>query len=756
MNDVLNMPLILPFDAIDRTMLAEVGGKGANLGELVKAGFLVPPGFCVTTAAYGMVAKETDLEPVLAALDHAHKGKVPPPGALAAAARAAILAAPLPDEIATAVTAAYKGLAGDGGMVPMAVRSSATAEDLPDASFAGQQETYLNIVGTQAVLEAVRQCWASLWTDRAVAYRAQEGLNQRAVQLAVVVQQMIPSVVSGVLFTANPLTNRRQEAVIDAIPGLGEALVSGMANPDHWVIDRATMHITQRHVNEPGVVIRPKAGGGTEQIRLPAEKGRLPALTDRSVLELARLGAQVEAHYGRPQDIEWALDEAGTLWLVQTRPITTLFPVPKPQPVNDTVHAYFSFNIAQGVLGPLTPMGLDLFRQLATGVAGLLRLPPDPARASHILTEAGYRGYIDVTAVLHSPVGRRLLRGLLRVGEPRTGDALEVLLTDARFAPGGLKSTWHGLRRVLRMAVRMHVPERVLLAFVRPDWGRQVAQGRAEAFLAEAARPCAEPAAALERAVALLTSAPERMVLPLIGLALLPGLASFELARRLAADAGRDDRMSMVTRGLPYDVTTTMNLDLWQVATKLRADSAANKALGQQTPQELAALYQRTSLPPVLQEGVRGFLERYGARGVAEIDVGLPRWRDDPMHVLGVLANYVRLTGADAAPDIQFRRAQVEAKTAMAQMGEAVRHDGAFGPLRALVLGWLLQRVRALVGMRESPKFFLVRLLGRSRELLEQAGAGLVQVGRLEQADDIFFLHIAEAREAFAGQDQRS
>jgi pyruvate,water dikinase len=203
------------------------------------------------------------------------------------------------------------------------VRSSATAEDLPNASFAGQQDTYLHIIGRSAVLDAVRRCWASLWTERAVVYRSTNGIDHRAVRIAVVIQQMIESRIAGVLFTANPVTGRRRQAVIDANPGLGEAVVSGAVNPDHFVVNTGTGEIVERRLGEKRIEVRSLAGGGTETIER-RDKAEQACLSDSQVRALAKLGDQVERHFGRPQDTEWAIDADGRLWLTQARPITTL------------------------------------------------------------------------------------------------------------------------------------------------------------------------------------------------------------------------------------------------------------------------------------------------------------------------------------------------------------------------------------------------------------------------------------------------
>src|ERR687894_396950 len=255
--------LTLRFGDVDRAALPIAGGKAANLGELIRAGLPVPGGFCVTTAAYEIVAGGAGLDRILDELAQTPPGDAACLAELAAAARARLLKAPVPEDFAGAITGAYRAL---GASVPVAVRSSATAEDLPHASFAGQQDTYLNVVGDEAVIEAVRRCLASLWTDRAVSYRATNRIDPRSVRLAAAVQRMVEAEVAGVLFTANPLTGRRRQAVIDASPGLGEAVVSGAVNPDHFVVNTVTGEIVEHRLGDKRVAFRAAAGGGTESV----------------------------------------------------------------------------------------------------------------------------------------------------------------------------------------------------------------------------------------------------------------------------------------------------------------------------------------------------------------------------------------------------------------------------------------------------------------------------------------------------------
>ncbi|HET8910941.1 MAG TPA: PEP/pyruvate-binding domain-containing protein, partial [Ktedonobacteraceae bacterium] len=464
-------PLVLPFEAIKSELISLVGGKAANLGEMIQAGLPVPPGFCVTTTAYKRIAQGAHLDALLDELAvtpssdsrHAH---------IIAEIRSFLLDVPMPDEVANAIAVAYQAL-GQGTMVAVAVRSSATAEDLPFASFAGQQETYLNIVGIEDILKAVSRCWASLWTDRSVSYRESLDIDSRTVQLAVVIQQLVDVSVAGVLFTANPLTGHRAQAVIDASPGLGEAVVSGAVNPDHFVVSRPIGEIIERRPGDKRVIIQARKEGGTERIDLPVADTR-SCLSDQQIRALTALGAQVEAHYGAPQDIEWAIDTSGKFWLTQTRAITTLYPLPSDAPTEkDNLRVYFSVNVAQGVYRPLTPMGLGVFHLLASSVATFIGLPPRDLLAGPApLKDAGMRLFVDVTPALRSRAGRKLVIRAMQAMESRTARIFQYIAHDSRlsFLPA---SDFRLLRTFLFVMVRSRLPLRIAMALFKPANARR-------------------------------------------------------------------------------------------------------------------------------------------------------------------------------------------------------------------------------------------------------------------------------------------
>ncbi|GJF03922.1 PEP/pyruvate-binding domain-containing protein [Pseudonocardia sp. D17] len=734
----IDRALAVDLASLDRAALPVAGGKAANLGELLAAGLPVPGGFCVTTAAYRLATADTAT--AAAGIDPA-------------AARAQVLTAPVPAAVAAAVRGAYAALGDD---VPVAVRSSATAEDLPESSFAGQQDTYLNVVGADAVVDSVRRCWASLFTDRAVAYRATAGVDPAGVAIAVVVQRMVDAAAAGVMFTADPLTGSRSRTVLDAAPGLGESVVSGAVDPDHVVADPRG-RVLDYHVGRAGTAVRAVAGGGTVRVPHGAERGR--CLTDAQVKELVALGERAQAHFGAPQDLEWAIDAAGGAWLTQSRPITTLFPLPEPV---EAGHVYFCISLAQGLVRPMTPMGIAAARRIATAaVAGMTGRPPaDPDVGPRGLVVAGGRPFADVTTPLRTAPGRVLLPRILDVMEARSAVVLRELIAGdgdpahLLGAPAGRRSWLPFLRGVARIAVRFRVPPRMLVALVRPRSAlAHVQRVRARVAPLCVVDPALAPGDHLRRAERLLDSV--FPILPTVAPVAGAGFVGLGLARLLARGDLPAADVHEVLRSLPHNVTTEMDLRLWALAATLRDDPASVAALRDREPAALAAAFGRGELPGRLQGGLGAFLAEHGHRAAAEIDVGAPRWSDDPAPVLAVLAGYLRLPVEErpgTAPDVQFARGARAAEAALARVVTRLRRRSR---VRAALVGFGLRRARALAGLREEHKDLLVRLLAAVRAHLGHVGADLAGRGLLAVADDVHLLDLAETAAALGGVDQR-
>lgn len=691
---------MVPLPALGARDIVVGGGKGANLGELIRAGFPVPDGFVITTDAYLAAARAAGVDP-----------RDP------AGARELLVTKPMPAAVANAVSEAYRAL---GGRV--AVRSSATAEDLPEASFAGQQDTILDVAGDDALLDAVRRCWASLWNERAVAYRATHEVDERALRLAVVVQRMVPATIAGVLFTADPITGRRRRAAIDAVRGLGEQLVSGAVNPDHYLVDARTGAVLER---------------------------RGDILDDARLRELASVGARIEAHFGgRPQDIEWAIDDR-KLWIVQSRDITTLYPLPASAPDPDRdLRVYLSVNVAQGVLQPFTPMGLQTFRLLGVALASLVAgRAADPSAGVPVIAESGMRLWIDLTGLVRNAGTREIPVRVMSVMEARSSGIFARLLEDPRLAPRGgsrLRSLVSGFRAVRRTGA----PPIVLGALLRPDATRERLLREVDELVRLDPGPLDTPAERLDAFERLFLSWPPRMFPKLIAM-VAAGFLSYNVAGRLLRGVASNDELRTVLRGLPFNPTTEMDLELWAIARRARDDPPSRAALAERTPEQLSEDYRRRTLPELLQRELETFLERYGHRAIAEIDLGLPRWSEDPTHLLGAIANYQRLDATAVAPDAQFSRGAREAETTIAALLSRVH-----GPRRVLARA-LLRRVRALAGVREAPKFHVIRVFARGRAILAPVGAAIADAGRVATADDIWFLTFTEARRAVAGENMR-
>lgn len=712
---------ILPFSSPETT-LPRVGGKGANLAELARGGWRVPPGYIVTTEAYGEFVASHDLQPRILELLAGYSG----PDALAAldtlSARLRELfeTNPMPYALAGAILAAYHASA----LAEVAVRSSATAEDLPGLAFAGQQETYLNVLGERALLDAVKKCWGSLWTARAIAYRNRNNISSENVALAVVVQKMVPSEASGVLFTANPVSGRRDETIIDASFGLGEAIVSGQVEPDHYVVRAPDWRITERDLGAKALAIVPAAGGGTSQVTRDA--AQLPALTDEQMVELARMGAEVAAHFASPQDIEWAL-AGGELYLLQSRPITSLYPVP-PNPFPDPgLRIYASVNSIQGVAGPLTPLGAEALREFV--FCGLIQLLGLTGNARDYVPRVGGRLFADVTDLARDPRLRNVLKGLFARADPGALASLQRLEQQGRvpvYTVLTRREMLHLLPRVapiLRgLAGALRAPERAAQR-VNAELAAVVTVTRAELEHAhDLAGRLQSLHTNLPRVFARVLSA----AIPAIG----PMMAGLSFVDRwLVSWLGEEPGTALkLMRGLPNNVTTQMDLRLWQVAQSIRANGQTDTA---------------RALAP--------FLDKYGMRAVGEIDFGRPRWRDDPTPVLSTLAGYLRLDDPQLAPDVVFERGRAASEALAAELVARVRKTR-FGAWRARLLAAAIRRMRVLGGLRELPKFSMIQVLDLYRAAFLDSARELVSRGVLAAPEDIFFVPLDALEQYAAGQ----
>jgi phosphohistidine swiveling domain-containing protein len=476
-------------------------------------------------------------------------------------------------------------------------------------------------------------------------------------------------------------------------------------------------------------------------------------LTDAQLRELAELGRRVEELYGAPQDIEWAIDTNGQAWLTQARPITTLFPLPaNAPPPEHGLRAYFCFSLAQGLERPITPMGVAAFRLIASSAAEVFGVPvADPYTGPPAFAEAGWRLFIDVTAVVRSKIGRVLAPRVLDLMEARSAVLMRALFDDPRLSVVHT-SVRPFLRRVLRVWVRFRMPVYGLQALVSPAAAhRRIERVGRHLAAAIAAPDNPTPTRRLDHAERIL----RQHVFPLaptVAPSAVPGFVLLGLAIGLLEDSLELGEVQTVLRGLPHNVTTEMDLQLWELATRLRADPAVAALLTQRSPRQLANEYRQGVLPDPAQLGLAQFLDRWGHRAVAEIDIGMPRWSEDPTHVIGVLANYLRLDDSRLTPEAQFARGAAEAAAMVDRLVAKARRLGRW---RAPIVRFGLNRARQLGGLREMPKYYIVTAMAEVRRQIAAVGTHLAEDGRLDSPDDIFFLDLVEARAALTGKEVR-
>jgi len=730
--------------------LENVGGKGLNLSKLARAGFTVPNGFLIPTAAYREFVANNQLDvgiaEVLRDLNFAS------PEALSAASaeiRSRFAAGSVPAGLAAALEIGWRWL----GAPPVAVRSSATAEDLPELSFAGQQDTFLNVIGPQALTKAVIDCWSSLWTARAIGYRARNSIPQTEVALSVVVQQMVPSQASGVLFTANPLNGRRTETVIDATLGLGEALVGGLVEPDHYVIDTLNNAITHKFLGSKAVQINGKSEGGVTTHE--TDSTQIQAVSDEDIIQLAQIGQQIAALYQFPQDIEWAVSQE-KIYILQSRPITSLYPLPPNLPL-EPLKTLIGLHVIQGVMEPFTPLGQSAIMEVLLGGGRALGINLTLAQQTAFYV-AGERIWINMTPLVRNPRGHEVYPIVIKNLDPGVAQAFEEILQDPRLAPQqgnlNLLKPWNVARFILPNLWR------VLRFMRRPEIMAQQTLHDFDARVAETAarqQTSGDLATDITQRISLLMEARDLFsdfVIPKGVTAVVAGMMPFfgilqRLSKEVAKNTGDAQFETLyleIARGLPNNVTTEMDLKLWQTAKTLQGDEASVRTFGSSTAADLAIRFQDAELPPVAQETITAFMARYGMRGLGEIDIGRPRWRENPEHIMGVLQSYLQIDDPSLAPDAVFARG-AEAAVAAAKKLEAAAHQLPGGHVKARLVRFAVRRYRALAGLREAPKFFAIRMMGVMRAGLLASGADLVSAGLLEQTDDLFYLHMAELQE---------
>ena len=708
---------VLDFQEIDQTQVAVVGGKGAALGELSRIeGISVPAGFCVTTDAFQRIMAEApsidDRLDRLSSLEPDDRETI---RALSADVRRTVEGIVIPDDLVAAIT---RSLGGLGEQAAYAVRSSATAEDLPTASFAGQQDTYLNVLGPAAILQHVSRCWASLFTERAITYRLRNGVDHRKVHMAVVVQQMVFPRAAGVLFTADPVTSNRNVASVEANFGLGEGLVSGLVNADVYTVRDG--EVIAKAVAAKQLAIHASPAGGTEEQAIEPERQEQPVLTDAQIVRLAQLGRRIEAHFGRPQDIEWCLVDDG-FQIVQSRPITTLFPIPAAGDQDN--HVYVSVGHQQMMTDPMKPLGLSLW-QLTT---------PRP------MYEAAGRLFVDVTQGLASPASRAGLLEALGRSDPLIGDALQTILERGDFiptlpdeGPGGAPAAGapaDGAPAPIEtdpaIVTELIGHSQASIAALKRDIRTQSGSALLDFILAdipELKRILFDP-----KSHQVFMSAME---------------GTWWLNEQLQAWLGEKNAADTLTQSVPHNVTSEMGLALLDVADVIRPHPDVVAFL--QNVEDESFLDELPTLAGGREacDAIRAFLDKYGMRCVGEIDITKPRWSERPTTLMPIILGNIKNFEPGAGERL-FEQGRREACKKEQELLARLRvlPDG---ERKAEEAKLMIDRVRTFIGYREYPKYGMVsRYFVYKQALLEEAER-LVQADVLREEEDIFYLRFQE------------
>jgi pyruvate,water dikinase len=703
---------VLGFEEIDKTQVALVGGKGAHLGELWRTeGIRVPAGFCVTTGAFQramgtLLSIDDQIDRMsLLGLDDREALRT-----LSAEIRRGLEEVAIPTEVAVAVTASVARL---GGQPAYAVRSSATAEDLPTASFAGQQDTYLNVVGTAAVLEHIRLCWASLFTERAVTYRLRNGFDHRRTQMAVIVQQMVFPQAAGILFTADPVTSNRKVVSVEAVFGLGEALVSGRADADVYRVRED--EIVAKTIAIKRVAVQASPAGGTQERPIEPERQDQPAMTDAQVVQLAHLGRRTEAHFGLPQDIEWCLVD-DSFQILQSRPVTALFPIPAAG--DEENHVYVSVGHAQMMTDAMKPLGLS-FWQLTT---------PRP------MYVAGGRLFVDVASDLASPARRARLLEVMGRSDPLIADALKTILGREGFV-ATLREESPGPAPGGGAPAPIGTDPAIVTGLIE----------RSEASIAKLKRDIRGKAGSALLEFILEDIGELRRILfdPLSHQVFMSAMeATWWLTEHMQVWLGEKNAADMLTQSVPHNVTSEMGLALLDVADVVRRypDVVAflRHVEDDSFVDDLAALEGGREA----RDAIRAYLDKYGVRCVGEIDITRPRWSERPTTLVPLVLSNIKNFEPGAA-ERRFEQGRQEAwekeRQLLARLG-----DLPDGQRKSDETKQMIDRVRTFIGYREYPKYGMVsRYFVYKQTLLEEAGR-LVQARVLREREDIFYLTFAE------------
>ncbi|MGE7869240.1 phosphoenolpyruvate synthase [Bacillus paramycoides] len=711
---------VLDFQEIEKTQLSLVGGKGLHLGGLSNIqGIQVPEGFCVTTVGYEKAIEQNEafqaLLNQLTRLTIEDRDQI---GEISKKIRETIMEVEIPSDVAE-VVARY--LSRFGNEHAYAVRSSATAEDLPYASFAGQQDTYLNIIGKEAILQHVRKCWASLFTDRAVIYRMQNGFEHSQVSICVVVQRMVFPQASGILFTADPITSNRKVLSIDASFGLGEALVSGLVSADNYKVKEG--EIVDKMIATKKLAIYALKEGGTETKQIDPTQQKIQTLTEQQILQLAQIGRQIEAYFGCPQDIEWCLVD-DTFYIVQSRPITTLYPIPEANDQEN--HVYISVGHQQMMTDAMKPLGLSFFL-LTT------RAP---------MRKAGGRLFVDATQRLASLASREFLINTLGKSDPLIKDALTIVIERDDFIkllPDDEKEKSVGKS----MPPASSQPQIENDPAIVTDLIKNSQASIEELKLNIQTKSGVDVLDFILEDIQQLRKVlfnPQSIAVIMAGMD-----ASSWINEKMEQWLGEKNVADILSQSVQNNITSEMGLALLDVADVIRPYPEVIEYLQHIEDDSFLDELVKFKSGEKARDAIYAFLNKYGMRCSGEIDITKTRWSEKPTTIIPMILNNMRDFEAGASKR-KFEEGLQEALKKEEELLNRLPHvpDGV---QKVEETKRMISLIRNFTGYREYPKYGMINRYFIYKQALLKEAEQLMQNSVIHEIEDIYYLTFEELHE---------
>lgn len=713
---------VLGFEDMDQTKHMVAGGKGANLGELARIeGIVVPDGFCISTEAFKRMVGETPS--ISALLDKLSQLKLEDRDKireLSGEIRRIIAGTTIPADISEEITGHLSRL---GEKAAYAVRSSATAEDLPTASFAGQHDTYLNIIGKEDILKHISKCWASLFTERAVVYRLQNGFGHRNIYLSVVVQRMVFPQAAGIMFTADPVTSSRKVLSIDAGFGLGEALVSGRVNADTYKVRSGK--IIDKKISSKKLAVYATRDGGTKEHEIEPERQDRPVLTDEQILQLERLGRNIEEHFGRPQDIEWCLADS-TFYIVQSRPITALYPIPEANDGDN--HVYVSVAHQQMITDPIKPLGLSFY----------LLTTPAPMR------KAGGRLFVDITRHLASPDGAAKIIDTLGQSDPLIKDALMTIVKRKDFiksSPAGNKvqSLINSDKVMSWDYLAQFENDKVIVAGLIAGSQTSI-EGLKQNIQTKSGTDLFD--FILEDLQQLKMMMFNSQSLDVIMVA---QYASSWINDKMNEWLGEKNAADTLSQSVPNNITSQMGLELLDVADVIRHYPEVIDYLQYVRDDNFLDELVKLDGGQEARDAIHAYLQKYGMRCVGEIDITKPRWSEKPITLVPMILSNIKNFEPGAAKQI-FEQGRDAASKKEQELLERLKQlpDG---ELKAQETKRMIDLIRNFMGYREYPKYGMVNRYFIYKQALMTEAEKLVNANVIHEKEHIYYLSFEELHE---------